>query len=205
MDSSRHEVAGVMLVVATGAGNVVAEAVLHRKTAFMLVAVVLWLAWSVVRLRGDPTALRTWGFRIDNWRRSARGVVLFVAPAGVLMLAAAPLLGHWPIPAHLWIVLGAYPVWGLAQQFLLCAVLARGLSHWLPARAVPVAAGLLFALAHVPDLPLAALTFVAGVVFVTLYQRRPNLWVQALGHAVLGTVAYYAILGRDPIAALLAG
>jgi membrane protease YdiL (CAAX protease family) len=145
-----------------------------------------------------------WGFRRDNWRDSASRVIVFVVSASALMLAAAPLLGHWPISSHVWIVLGAYPVWALAQQFLLCAVLARGLAHWLPARAVPATAGLLFALAHVPDLLLVVLTFVAGMVFVALYQRRPNLWVQALGHAVLGTLAYYAILGRDPVAALLA-
>ncbi|MCG6964767.1 MAG: hypothetical protein LJE95_16050, partial [Acidobacteria bacterium] len=202
MDRSRHEVAGVFLVLVTGAGNIVAEAVLHRKTAFVLFACALWLAWAAMRLRGDPTALRMWGFRRDNWRDSASRVIVFVVSASALMLAAAPLLGHWPISSHVWIVLGAYPVWALAQQFLLCAVLARGLAHWLPARAVPATAGLLFALAHVPDLLLVVLTFVAGMVFVALYQRRPNLWVQALGHAVLGTLAYYAILGRDPVAAL---
>jgi len=200
---SRHEVVGVLLALATGAGNLVAETVLHRKAGFMIVAIVLWLAWAAVRLLREPGVLRVWGFRRDNWRGSAVRVALFVVPAAILMLAVGRLLGHWPISAHFWLVLSVYPVWALAQQFVLCAVLARGLAHWLPSRAVPAAAGFLFAVAHLPDLPLVLLAFVAGLAFVMLYQRRPNLWVQALGHAVLGTVAYYAVLGRDPLAALL--
>ncbi len=205
MDFRRHETAGLLLALATGTGNLVAESLVHRKTAFILVAVPLWLGWAMLRLRRDPGAWRAWGFRLDTWRASARAVTLFVAPAALLLLAAAPLLGHWPFPVGFWLVLGLYPVWAVAQQFLLCAVLTRGLAHWLPHRAIPPAAGGLFALAHLPDLPLVGLTLVAGTMFTALYQRRPNLWVQGIGHAVLGTLTYYAVLGRDPAAALLSG
>ncbi len=205
MNPRRHEIAGLVLAVATGAGNLVAESLLHRKTAFLIIAVPVWLAWAALRLAHDPGALRVWGFRLDTWRPSATAVALFTAPAALALTAAAPLLGNWPIPNTFWLVLAAYPVWALAQQFLLCAVVTRGLTRLLPRWLVPVAAGALFACAHLPDLPLVALTLVAGIVFSELYLRWPNLWTQALGHALLGTVVYYAVLGRDPAAMLISG
>jgi membrane protease YdiL (CAAX protease family) len=47
-------------------------------------------------------------------------------------------------------------------------------------------------------LALVALCALAGVAWTILYLRRPNLWVLAASHAVLGTLAYYWLLERDP-------
>lgn len=196
---------GLVLVIVSAGLNLMAESIFHRKALFLAIAVPFWLGWAALAVRRDPSVLRRWGFRWDTFHASGRAVAFFVLPAAVLLMGLGLATEHWPPPPTFWIVLAAYPAWALAQQFLLCSVLSRGLEGLMPPRVVPLVAGSLFAIAHLPDLPLVALTAVAGVVFVALYQRWPNLWTQALGHGVLGTVAYYAVLGRDPLAAIFGG
>jgi membrane protease YdiL (CAAX protease family) len=126
---------------------------------------------------------------------------LACAAAGFPLIAAMAVYGvakgHLPPPATFWLVAAAYPVWGLVQQFLLNAILARNLRAFLPAAAVVPAAAALFGLAHAPDWYLAALTFAGGLMWVPIYLWRPNLWVLGVSHGLLGAMAYYAVLGKD--------
>jgi membrane protease YdiL (CAAX protease family) len=85
------------------------------------------------------------------------------------------------------------------QEFALQGLLARNLRlAGLPEAAVVAAAGLAFGAAHLPDLPLAGMTAAVGVLWTWAFRRRSNLWILALSHAWLGTLAFYWVLGRDP-------
>jgi membrane protease YdiL (CAAX protease family) len=191
------------LVIGSGVGNFVCEDLLHAKTAFVIVAAAAWLAFVLWRFRENPGVLRAWGLRGDNLAAAARAALAVTAPLVICGVGYAFAVGTFPPPPGFWLIVLIYPVWGVAQQFLLNAMLARNLTAVLPIWAAVVLSGALFAAAHAPDLPVVALTFPAGVLWVLMYRRWPNLWALGIAHGVLGTLFFYGVLGRDPFALLL--
>jgi membrane protease YdiL (CAAX protease family) len=114
-----------------------------------------------------------------------------VALAGVrhtLRLPASPILfieRYW-----------AYALWAFAQQFLLqCFFLTRLLRLLPSARTAALAAAVLFALAHLPNPILAAVTFFWGFAACLLFLRYRNLYPLALAHAILGIAIAMTVPG----------
>ncbi len=192
------------LVVGLGAGNFLAEAA-HAKTAFIIVGAALWSVWVALRIRREPGVLRAWGFRTDTLAGALRPVGIATASALTLVVLWAAAAGRLPPPSGFWPTLALYPIWGVVQQFLLNAVLARRLREILPEWAVWSASTVLFALAHAPDGPLMLLAGAAGALWIPLYRRWPNLWLLGFCHGVLGSAAWYGVLGRDAWQALAGG
>ncbi len=204
MQDLRSRRADLILLVVTGALHLVFENVLHRKGAFLAAAAVVWTVWLVRRFREEPDLLRSWGLGSAAFRPAFLLGMAVTLPAAAALWFIGRLLGNMPPPEGFLAVLAVYPLWALIQQVALNGILARGLATWLPRPAVPAAAALLFSLAHTPDLLLMGLTFLGGFIWVSIYLRWPNIWGLVPCHAILGTVAYYAILGRDPWQELLA-
>lgn len=128
------------------------------------------------------------GFRVDNLRAAAR----LVLPATLLLalpIVAASAALHAPVRVRtLALGLLVYPLWGLAQQYALQAVVYRrvraaGAGAW----SAPVASAL-FAVVHVPNPGLVLLTFVGGCVWCELYRRVPNLFVLGVSHGFVATL-----------------
>jgi membrane protease YdiL (CAAX protease family) len=186
-------------VVGTGAVFLVFENVLDAKLPFIAAAALGWGAYLVARLRSTPGLAREWGFRTDTLAASLRlnGVLALVAAAALLAYGLAR--GRGLPPRTFLYLLALYPVWGLVQQFLLCALVSRNVERATnrPALAI-VAGGVLFGLAHLPDWPLVALTTTGGFLWTAIFLRAPNLFVQGAAHGLLGALAYHALLGRDP-------
>jgi membrane protease YdiL (CAAX protease family) len=191
------------LVIGCGVGNFLFESVLHAKTVFIIVAASTWLGYVLWRWRRDRGVLHTWGLRRDNLAAAARAALLITVPLVICGTAYGFTTRHFPPPRGFWLILLLYPAWGIAQQFLLNAMLARNLSTLLPAWAVVLVSAVLFAAAHAPDLPVVALTLPAGALWVLMYRRWPNLWALGIAHGIIGTVVFYGVLGRDPLAFLL--
>ncbi len=191
------------LVLCLGGANVISEFVPGTKTPLVLAGALAWLVLIVAHLRADRAAWRRWGFRRDNLGQAAVPAALAVAP----LLAAFTLwgvrAGHFPPPRGFLSIVLVYPAWGIAQQFLLQAIVWSNLSGRMPRGVAQPLAAALFALSHAPDWPIMALTFPAGLLTTEHYRRWPNLWVLGTAHALLGTFAFYFLLGRDPLAPLL--
>lgn len=190
------------LALALGAANVVSELAGWGKALVVVAGVVIWGAYLGVRVRRQPEAVREWGFRADNLVGALRVVVPPTAIAAAAMVGAAWRLGNLPLPDGLWPLLALYPVWGVAQQFLLNAVVVRNLASVMRSGAAVLLGAALFAASHAPDWPVVALTFPAGAMWGWLYRRQPNLWVLGVAHALLGALAFAALLGRDPLGGL---
>lgn len=129
--------------------------------------------------------LRDMGFRSDNNRRAIRTFgLLTIAVAAVIVL-----IGVWKSQARLdrWGDLYLYFGWAALQQHLLQNflrlrsedILGRG--H----RGAAVLAAVLFALYHLPNLPLVAASFVGALVWCGLFMRAPNFMGAWLSQAIL--------------------
>jgi hypothetical protein len=94
---------------------------------------------------------------------------------------------------HPWYAVLVYACWAFVQEFMLQCFFVRML-HALVSRAgVLLLSGVVFAIAHLPNISLTLLTFFAGIAFTVIYARIRNLYLVALIHAVLGlTVAVSA-------------
>ena len=186
-------------VLFTGAAHLVCENMFHLKGPFIAAALLGWTAYLLAAVRRDRAILRRWGLRLDDLGRAWRGPALVFALGAAALAAIGLARGTFTLPAHLAVILLLYPVWGIAQQFMLQAMVARNLATLLPSRlAVTLAAALLFAAVHLPDLWLCGATFLLALLFVPLYLHRRSLLPLGVAHGWLGALAYYWVLGRDP-------
>ena len=190
------------LLLAGGVANVACDVAGWPNFPVVLGAGLAWAVLLLRRIRREPGVLRRWGFRTDTLAPAALAVGIFTAAvsAGAWLWASSH--GTLPPPSGFWLVLAAYPIWGLAQQFLFNALLLRNLRALLPAPGALGLAAALFAAAHLPDLPVAVLVLPAALVWGAVYLRWPNLWALGVGHGVVGTLTYYLLLARDPLAVL---
>jgi membrane protease YdiL (CAAX protease family) len=194
------------LVAAAGAAHVVIELVLSAAVAriYNVTVSVAFLGYVVWRLARTPGAARIWGMRLDNLSSALRAHLTFAAVAALGFVGYGLIFDCLHLPLSFWLTVGIYPVWGIAQQFALQNLLAR---HLIPVlrhpAAVALVAALLFSAAHYPQLQLVALTFVAGFFFTLVYLRHPNLWAVGFAHGILGSLAFYIVLGEDPGAEIL--
>ena len=158
----------------------------------VVIPVLLAFALMISSHRVRSETFRDLGFRFDNFLRSLWLLLLPVGVAIGLCLIIAWRLGS-NIDFFRWhpnrslvtqIILGFG--WALAQQYVLQGFLNRramavvGLG-W---RSVLITA-VIFALLHLPNLWLTAITFAAGLVWAAIYQRVPNIFALALSHSLM--------------------
>jgi len=104
-------------------------------------------------------------------------ISIFVAgKIGTLHELYAPELSH----------AGGYVVWTIYQQFLLQDYFMPRLTRLLNSDGAIAFAALLFAVAHLPNIPLCLATLVWGAVSCLLFRRYRSLWVIGLAQGMLG-------------------
>jgi membrane protease YdiL (CAAX protease family) len=151
-------------------------------------AVVLVLGLAVGR------AVRTgeWGVRRTAFR-AALGWSAAMTCAGALGIYLAGLrLGTWHDRGDLWINLAALIPWGLGQQFALHTVFLREAQATVGRPGGVLLASLMFAILHLPNPFLTAMTGLGALAWCWIYDRHPNLLPLALSHALLTLAILYA-------------
>ena len=127
-----------------------------------------------------------------DFRRIRHGlwIIATVLLVCLVMIALAdlagalhPLFGPKPLPLHVW----GYLIWALLQQFMLQDYfLLRLLRITGNAMFSVVAAGFLFAAAHLPNPVLTVTTLVWGIAACIIFLRYRSLYVLAVAHWMLG-------------------
>ena len=187
----------ITAVIATGLLFLVSR-YLRLQGLFVPVAAAFWISFVLYRARGDWRVLRAWGFRLDTLRPAFGAATAFSLPIVGAMALVAFRRRALSFPTHGLILLALYPVWGVVQQFLVQALLVQNLERSLPRYGLILIGSCLFAVVHIPELPLMLATFGLGLVYVPLYLHYRNLWPLGLYHGWLGTFFYLWVLGRDP-------
>lgn len=159
----------------------------HTLLIVALVASVLWCGF-----RGRSLAELGFGWP------SCRGTLLILAIAGVVSVAIpllAMAMGHpvpanpdWPKFKNLW----PYVIWAIGQQFLLQSYFYLRFKALLGARVAIFVSSVLFALLHLPNLPLTGLTLLGGLFFTEMFRIFRSLYPLAIAHALMGIAIAYS-------------
>jgi membrane protease YdiL (CAAX protease family) len=143
------------------------------------VALVLALAiWHAVR-NGD-WGLKPAAFLPALWKSAA-----FTAAAGIGIYVAGSQLGTWHGQRDAATTLLALVPWGFGQQFALHTVFLREAQATCGRSAGIVLAAALFAVLHLPNPFLSAMTFAGALAWCWIYDRHANLLPLGLSHALL--------------------
>jgi membrane protease YdiL (CAAX protease family) len=173
---------------------------------FLLLEAVLWTPRSLFHsllIVGLVGFLVIYGFRGRTreqlglvWPESGAGVILAIGLVLALAIPAAfALTGHpipanpnWPRLRHIW----PYVIWAVGQQFLLLSFLYVRFELVLGARAAVVASAALFTLAHLPNVPLTAMTLLGGLFFAEMFRAYRSIFPLAIVHALMGIAIAYS-------------
>lgn len=159
--------------------------------AFSAVPVTLAVLQIVISHIVRNESPREIGFRLDNLPRA-----LYLLAVPLAVIAIIWLIISWnfvTVDFLRWfrnrnpaLQLSFSFLWALTQQYVLqgylnrraMIVLGRGWASVLLIAAV-------FALLHLPNPWITLITFVAGTIWATVYQRTPNLFALAITHSVM--------------------
>jgi hypothetical protein len=161
---------------------------------------VIWMPDYLQRLFSPVVLVLTLGIVLarrqsrDELGLGRRGLIpsLWILPAaiavaGLSLFAAAKGGTLHPLYKADFAHISGYVLWTIYQQFLLQDYFMARLMRLVSNEAAAVTfAGTLFALAHLPNLVLAAATLVWGILSCALFRRYRNLWALGLAQGLLG-------------------
>lgn len=133
----------------------------------------------------DRLGARELGLRFDNLpgvlRRIARPLGAFV----LLMVVTGSALGSLRFGPKFFSMLATVPIWAMTQQYMLLAFSNRRLRViFAEGRSSVLATVTLFSLLHLPNPILTLACAAGGYVWAGEYERSPNLFANALTHAI---------------------
>ena len=191
----------ILAVILTGAGKILFFEVLHMQFWFIMMVSLFWLGYLVYVIGKNRERITHWGFRIKGLKESIRIILPLAVAALAIMLAYGITSGKALLSWHLLPSLLLYPLWGLAQQFIVLGMVAGNLqdleTFQMPKILIILITAVLFCLVHYPNYPLVGATFLLSIIYCSVYLRYRNLWALGVIHGWLGTFFYYFVLGKD--------
>lgn len=146
-------------------------------------------------------SLKDIGFTITNWRYPVKINLVFILIAIPLLCIAWSFFFPFNKDTNngsfcLCRMLFVYPLGALCQQCLFFGFFFRRYREVFPGKKkwIIFLTALTFSAIHLPNPSLLLLTFIAGLVWGKIYFVKPNLYVNAISHTIVGVFALF-ILG----------
>jgi hypothetical protein len=168
--------------------------------AYGLILFVLWIPDFPQRILSPVALIVTLSIvlarrpSLDDLGLSRRGLArsFWILPAAIVLAILSALVAKQMGTLHALYKgnfkhIAGYILWTLYQQFLLNDLFMPRLTRLLASDSAAVGlAALLFAAAHLPNLPLTAATLVWGAISCALFRRYRNLYALGLAQGLLG-------------------
>ncbi len=197
----------VIMVLLSAAGKFIFIDWLQKDMWFALIAGGAWVFYIILRIRGRPQLIHSWGFSSKNLKKT----FLIVLPVTGLAVTGAVIYGfvsgtvliHW----HMWVIFLLYPAWGVVQQFLLVVLVAGNLDRMsrgkFPRLLIVLPTAALFSIVHIPVPVLMVMTFLMGCFTTAMYLRYRSVWALGVFHGLFATALYFFVMGQDPLQGFL--
>jgi hypothetical protein len=168
--------------------------------AYGLILVVLWIPDFPQRILSPVALIVTLAIvlarrpSLDDLGLSRRGLArsFWIFPAAIVLAILSALVAKQMGTLHALYKgdfkhIAGYILWTLYQQFLLNDLFMPRLTRLLASDSAALGlAAVLFAAAHLPNLPLTAATLVWGAISGALFRRYHNLYAVGLAQGLLG-------------------
>ncbi len=164
----------------------------------LLVPLLFLLSWYI-RPEEQPTPfLEYLGIQPQDFSQAKAMTIWAVAGIAAMLVLASVLCPNFANEPNFWEKLfkqfRGYILWAFVQQMLLLGYFANRLEGLLTdKRRAAVAAGALFAIAHIPNPVLMPVTAIFGGAGVWFFLKSRNAYLATLFHALLGTAVKYLL------------
>jgi Type II CAAX prenyl endopeptidase Rce1-like len=152
--------------------------------AWLCWIILVWVVSAATAFRQDA---RTLGFRPSGLRQSLWVIGVAMLTAALAVWIAAQMHTLHPLRSGAGSRFWEYMLWAFLQQFLLQDFFLLRLLRLLPNKSTAViAATVLFASAHIPNLLLVVVTLLWGATACALFLRYRDLYSLGIAHGILG-------------------
>lgn len=148
-------------------------------------------------LKSQGFTLSQLGFQLGSHKAWIISRDLSLLLIGILAAIAFLIKRKIPITKEFLLIMIAYPIWAVFQQFLVMSgSIMMGTLGWHPL-IVGLVVALAFGFLHWPFKPLVYPTLVLGAILFLIFQTYKSLFPIAMIHGTVATCYYYWFLGRD--------
>lgn len=200
--TNKRRIFEIVAVTFTAVGKFLFMDFLDLRLPYVVVAVIGWSFYIIVRSRQQKGILSYWGFRKDNFIKTVSLLGPFALGSILIFLIIGAYQGTINFTWHILPILITYPLWGVIQQFLIIGLVSGNLHDLerpkINKYLIVLFSAFIFSIVHYPSTWLMIGIFLLALFYGFVYLRIRNIYALGIFHGWLGAFFYYTVVGTDP-------